>query len=40
MAGLGNESYWVSEHVWGYLRGLGFGLPIEDTEGHIAAWDR
>lgn len=40
MGGLDNESYWVPEHVRAYLRGLGFRLPLEDMEGHIAAWDR
>lgn len=26
-------------HVRAYLRGLGFRLPLEEMEGHIAAWD-
>ena len=40
MGGLSGENYWVPEHVRAYLRGLGFRLPIEDMEGHIAEWDR
>ena len=40
MAAVGNEVYWVPEHVRGYLRALGFRLPVEDMEGHIAGWDR
>lgn len=35
----GSESYWVPEHVRAYLRAMGFRLPIEDMEGHIACWD-
>ena len=34
------ESYWVPGHVRSYLRAMGFRLPLEDMEGHIAEWDR
>ena len=35
----GEVDYWVPEHVRGWLRGLGFSLPLEDMEPHIRAWD-
>ena len=31
------DEYWVPEHVWEYLRKLGFILPLNDMEGHIRA---
>lgn len=34
------ESHWVPGHVRSYLRAMGFRLPLEDMEGHIAEWDR
>lgn len=34
------ESYWVPRHVRAYLRAMGFRLPLEEMEGHIAEWDR
>lgn len=40
MAGVYEDEYWVPEHVRGYLRGLGFALPLEAMEPHIRAWDR
>lgn len=36
----GEVDYWVPEHVRGWLRGLGFSLPLEDMEPHIRAWDQ
>lgn len=36
---LGNDGYWVPEHVRDYLRGLGFVLPLDDMESHIRTWD-
>lgn len=38
MAGV-DDGYWVPEHVRGYLRRLGFRLPLEEMEGHVRAWD-
>ena len=35
---LGEQSYWVPDHVREYLKGLGFHLPLEAMEGHIRAW--
>ena len=37
---MAEDAYWVPEHVRAYLRALGFRLPLEDMEGHIAGWDR
>ena len=33
------DEYWVPEHVKGYLRGLGFVLPLDDMEPWIRSWD-
>ena len=33
-----DEEYWVPEHVRGYLRDLGFVLPLEAMEPHIRSW--
>lgn len=35
----GMDEYWVPEHVKGYLRQLGFALPLDDMEAHIRTWD-
>lgn len=39
MGASGRDGYWVPEHVRGYLRGIGFTLPLDDMEPHIRAWD-
>lgn len=33
-------AYWVPGHVRAYLRAMGFRLPLEEMEAHIAGWDR
>lgn len=33
-------AYWVPGHVRAYLGAMGFRLPLEEMEGHIAEWDR
>ena len=38
VAGIMEEEYWVPEHVRGYLRELGFVLPLEAMEPHIRSW--
>ncbi|WP_417118860.1 hypothetical protein [Olsenella phocaeensis] len=39
MSGFDEHDYWLPEHVRGYLRGLGYRLPLEDMEPHIQSWD-
>lgn len=34
------DRYWVLEVVRGYLRAMGFRLPLEDMEPHMLAWER
>ena len=40
MDDLGQDGYWVSEAVRGYLRAQGFlTRALEDMEPHIREWD-